>query len=216
MPGFEKKLVIRAERKTCRKIMEEWVAKGENMVLTVNGSPWSPWQAPWNHPYADRQGLMIDNGELVSPPQGSRPGLIIGKDGSAYFASFKKDADLSNIQHAISGFTQVLAKGEVVDKKDDRFAPRTGYGLSADRKTLYIFVVDGRQPGFSMGMSTVEVAQMLRYLGSADGLNMDGGGSTTLIIREQGKIRKLNHYIGGSERTVGGAMGIIYGKKQPR
>ena len=211
MPGFEKRYVIRTERKTCRRFLEEYVAKGENMVLCVNGTPWSPWQDPWNHPYADNQGLLIDNGVLVSPSR-NRPGLIIKKDGSADFATLKKNADISHIRHAISGFSTVLAKGVVVDKRDTRYAPRTGYGLSADRKTLYILVVDGRQPLYSMGMSTQELGEFLLYLGASDGLNMDGGGSTTLIIRDEKGVQKLNHYIGGRERTIGGSMGLIYDK----
>ena len=80
--------------------------------------------------------------------------------------------------------------------------------MTADCKTLYILVADGRQPGYSMGLSTWEVAEMLRYLGADDGLNMDGGGSTTLYIRDKDGMRNLAHYIGGYERFLGACMGI--------
>ena len=59
MPGFEKKFVIRTRRQTCKMFMEEHVKKGYNMVLTVNGTPFGPWQPPWNHPYADGQGAIL-------------------------------------------------------------------------------------------------------------------------------------------------------------
>ena len=208
MPGFEKKFVIRTKRQTCKMFMEEHVKKGLNMVLTVNGTPFGPWEAPWNHPYADGQGLLVDNGTLVAPPRHRRPGFIVKKDGTYALAGFKNTDDISHIKHAISGFSQVLAKGKIIDKNDKRHAPRTGFGMTADCKTLYILVADGRQPGYSMGLSTWEVAEMLRYLGADDGLNMDGGGSTTLYIRDKDGMRNLAHYIGGYERFLGACMGI--------
>ena len=199
---------IRTRRITCRKFMEESVARGENMCIVINGSPWGPWQSPWNHPYADGQGLLVDNGTLVAPPRHRRPGFIVKKDGTYALAGFKNTDDISHIKHAISGFSQVLAKGKIIDKNDKRHAPRTGFGMTADCKTLYILVADGRQPGYSMGLSTWEVAEMLRYLGAYDGLNMDGGGSTTLYIRDKDGMRNLAHYIGGYERFLGACMGI--------
>ena len=211
MPGFPQHL-IRTRRMTCRKFMEESVKKGENMVVVVNGTPWSPWQKPWNHPYATNQGLLIADGVLVAPAYKKRPGFIVGKDGSFDFASFKDGDDISHIKHAISGFSTVLSKGKIVARDTDGLAPRTGYGLSADRKYLYLFVVDGRQIGYSLGTSTYEVAQFLQYAGASDGLNMDGGGSTTMFVRNEKEMIKLNHHFRGAERTVGGAMGIIIDK----
>jgi hypothetical protein len=209
MPGFEKKFVIRTKRQTCRIFMEEQVKNGHNMVLAVNGTPFGPWEPPWNHPYADGQGLLVDNGTLVAPPRHRRPGFIVKKDGTYALAGFKGTDDISHIKHAFSGFSQVLAKGKIIDKNDKRLAPRTGFGMPSDCKTLYILVADGRQPGYSMGLSTWEVAEMLRYLGADDGLNMDGGGSTTLYIRDKQGMRNLAHYIGGYERYLGACLGII-------
>jgi exopolysaccharide biosynthesis protein len=59
-----------------------------------------------------------------------------------------------------------------------------------------------------MGATNFEVGQILRYLGADDGLNMDGGGSTTLLVRKNGRIRKLNRHAKGAERKVGGMLGI--------
>lgn len=208
MPGFEKKFVIRTRRQTCKMFMEEHIKKGYNMVLTVNGTPFGPWQPPWNHPYADGQGLLVDNGVLVAPPRHKRPGFIVKKDGTFALAGFKNTDDISHIKHAISGFSTVLANGKIVDKSRRSLAPRTGFGMSADKKTLYILVADGRQPNYSLGISTREVAEFLKYLGASDGLNMDGGGSTTLYIRDKDGMRNLAHYIGGFERMLGACMGI--------
>ena len=43
--------------------------------------------------------------------------------------------------------------------------------------------VDGRQPGYSVGLSDVEGAELMRSLGARDAVNLDGGGSATMVIR---------------------------------
>ena len=44
-------------------------------------------------------------------------------------------------------------------------------------------VVDGRQPGHSVGMSLPELTALSRRLGLVDALNLDGGGSTTMVVK---------------------------------
>ena len=221
MPDFPQG-IIRTERITCRNFMKEAVKKGENMVLVVNGSPWSPFHAPWTFKYAGNQGLIVSDGVVVSPVYGKRPSFVVYKDGNMEFKLFTEHDDLSNIAHAISGFCFVLKDGKLTlkDNPKSKFAPRTGYGLSKDKRYMYIVVIDGRQIKYSMGANTYEVGQWLKYLGAYSGLNMDGGGSTTLIVREDQKLRKLNYqaYIQerltgiNCERAVGGCMGIILQK----
>ena len=207
------KFTIRTRRMTCRKFMEEAVKKGENMCIVINGSPWAPWQAPWNHTYADRQGLIVADGVMVSPVMKNRPTFAVYKDGSCGFVQLEEKADISSIRHAISGFAFVLKKGSLTGRDNPKaLAPRTGYGLSADGKFLYLLVIDGRQKEYSMGSSVYEVGELLKFFGADTGLNMDGGGSTTLFLRKdkEKKLIKLNHHRNNSERTVGGAMGIIF------
>jgi hypothetical protein len=59
--------------------------------------------------------------------------------------------------------------------------PRTGIGFSSDSTRVYLVTVDGRQSG-SVGMSLPEFAALMISLGVAEGLNMDGGGSTTMVL----------------------------------
>ena len=189
--------------------MEESIKNGENMLVAVNSSPWSPWQPPWNHPYADRTGLIISDGVLVSPPFRSYPSFAVDKKGKCFFRIFREKDDLSNIQHAVSGFGYVLKNGKVSGKDNGRLAPRTGYGLSSCGRYLVFFVCDGRQKQYSMGCSTYETGEFLKYFGASEGLNMDGGGSTTLLVRKGKDILKLNSHRNGAERSVGGALGVI-------
>jgi hypothetical protein len=63
--------------------------------------------------------------------------------------------------------------------------PRSAIGFSRDSSTLVLVAVDGRQAG-SVGITIVELAELMREFGAWDALNFDGGGSTTMVV--QGKI----------------------------
>lgn len=76
--------------------------------------------------------------------------------------------------------------------------PRTMVGLSADRGTLYLAVVDGRSSR-SIGMRCDEMALFMKELGAHDALNLDGGGSTAMWVRGSGVINRPSD---GSERSV--------------
>jgi hypothetical protein len=58
--------------------------------------------------------------------------------------------------------------------------PRTMAGVSAAGDVLLV-TVDGRQPGYSVGLSFAEEAAVMRALGAVEALNLDGGGSTTMV-----------------------------------
>lgn len=92
--------------------------------------------------------------------------------------------------------------------------PRTAIGLSQDRHYMYLLVIDGRQPGYSDGALDWETAVWLQLLGASDGANMDGGGSTCMVIQDStGAPVELNHDSAaasdGVERTVGSHLGIF-------
>ena len=59
--------------------------------------------------------------------------------------------------------------------------PRTGIGFSADSTRLVLVTVDGRQRR-SVGMTLPEFARLMMMLGVDEGLNLDGGGSTTMVV----------------------------------
>ncbi|MEI8258254.1 MAG: phosphodiester glycosidase family protein, partial [Deltaproteobacteria bacterium] len=83
--------------------------------------------------------------------------------------------------------------------------PRTALGLSADRRTLWFVVIDGRTEA-SSGATTRELATALSRLGARDGMKLDGGGSSTLYVRGRGV---LNHPSDGHERVVANHVGVV-------
>lgn len=104
--------------------------------------------------------------------------------------------------------------------------PRTVVGWN-DTEILLV-TVDGRQPGYSVGMSLIEAADLLRALGATDAVNLDGGGSTTLavggsvvnrpsdrLVRRAGKERIVHDLrpgdvlVGPVERPVSSSLAIV-------
>jgi exopolysaccharide biosynthesis protein len=82
-------------------------------------------------------------------------------------------------------------------------APRTAVGLTQDGRILLV-VVDGRQ-ALSKGMSLLELALFLRELGAVNAMNLDGGGSSEMIV----KGRIVNKPSDGKERRVGNALAVV-------
>jgi exopolysaccharide biosynthesis protein len=104
---------------------------------------------------------------------------------------------------AIGGGPRILRDGAVsVEVEKERLSrtfaderhPRTAIGYSQNGQVLYLVAVDGRQPGYSVGMSLQELAEFMRTRladfslakeNAYQGLNLDGGGSTTMVIGAQ-------------------------------
>ncbi|MBE6356352.1 MAG: phosphodiester glycosidase family protein [Lentisphaerae bacterium] len=207
-----RQLIIHTKRQKTADFMMAHRKKGIDMVAAFNGSPWSPWdQIP--SPYASRLGLLISDGELISPVLKGRPSFIVYKNGKIDFRTVAPEEKTDDIQLAVTGFATVIAKGKLAGQKKG-LAPRTGYGLSADRRYFYVAVIDGRQQDFSMGCSTYEVGCILLYLGADDGVNMDGGGSSSFVIFNPNsqKAEMLNHQPLGRVRAVGSSLGISIAK----
>jgi hypothetical protein len=86
--------------------------------------------------------------------------------------------------------------------------PRTAIGWSAER--VWLVTVDGRQPDWSNGLTLIEMAQLLRWLGATDALNLDGGGSTAMI--DHGRL--ANRPSDGGERLVATGLVILPPERQ--
>jgi hypothetical protein len=152
------------------------------LIAAVNGSPY--------HPYLDEEGqaadvvgLHVSEGRIVSPGEG-RYGAVLFYD-NRYIEIQRPPFDLSGVRHALGGFHIILSRGINLGGSRARDA-RTAYGLSADGRRFYILVADGRSGRRALGLTTGETAEWLRFLGASEGLNMDGGGSSTLAIRGDG------------------------------
>ncbi len=108
----------------------------------------------------------------------------------------------------VGGLPRLVNAGQNVADPDDFSSgffgrnPRTAAGISADSTTLYLVTVDGRQSS-SDGMSLDELSKFLIDLGAYHAINLDGGGSTTMVVR--GEVMNSPSDPGG-ERSVANAL----------
>ncbi|MEO3752927.1 phosphodiester glycosidase family protein [Streptomyces sp. B6B3] len=88
-------------------------------------------------------------------------------------------------------------------------APRTAVGFSRDGQEMYVLTVDGRQ-AHSGGATLTELAVMMADLGAYNALNLDGGGSSTLLARQPGDAAPtlVNSPSDGQERSVPNGLAI--------
>lgn len=88
-------------------------------------------------------------------------------------------------------------------------APRTAVGFSQDGRTMQILTIDGRQAD-SGGVTLTELGLMMRRAGSYSALNLDGGGSSTLVARRPGSdaLQVENSPSDGTERTVPNGLAL--------
>lgn len=89
--------------------------------------------------------------------------------------------------------------------------PRTCVGIAPNNK-IYFMVADGRDPGYSMGMNYSEMGIVMETLGVKDAVNLDGGGSSEIVVKNPGtkQYEVRNKPSDKAERPVSNAWAIIY------
>lgn len=167
-------------------------------------------------------GFTVTSGQMWSGNGDTKVGTVLGfggyrvDDGRHRVEIRPPEEQLTQVppwmQYALTGRPLVLEKGQNVYTHDHRYInrhPRTAAGLSDDRETLYLVTVDGRQEDWSMGLTISKLGDMFRQLGATRVVNLDGGGSTTMVVPSQGG--RLNHTCarnGKEERPVLNHLGI--------
>jgi exopolysaccharide biosynthesis protein len=105
--------------------------------------------------------------------------------------------------------TLILNNNIVPDTTYRILNPHTALGFDDSGKWLLIVVVDGRQPGYSEGMSLHELAWLFRQHGCTQAINMDGGGSSIMMIQKPGSgMETVNRPSGKMPRPVPLMLGI--------
>ncbi|TDD55884.1 metallophosphoesterase [Kribbella antibiotica] len=119
--------------------------------------------------------------------------------------------DASQVAVGISGNVQLARDGAVpAGVPDADLAPRTAIGFDADGSRMILLTVDGRATG-SRGLSLKEMGQLMIGLGADDALNLDGGGSSTMLARTPGDAAPgvVNDPSDGGERVVPNGLGLV-------
>lgn len=164
--------------------------------------------------------------EVVPPGKSRRPGpdeVLLAGDGYAAgvleklavgqpvtIETVTTPALPGSVLLAVGGSGELVKGGKLVANEGPKPPrhPRTAIGYND--KQIILAMVDGRQPGWSIGMTLSELACLMQELGCTDALNLDGGGSTTAWVR--GKV--VNRPSDGRERLI--ANGVLVRSLAPR
>lgn len=190
--------------------------KQYNLQLAINGDAFHPWRDmgplgfyPHEGERVTPYGFAASKGSIYAQDTDEQPTLYIFQNNKASINAIK-----GKIYNAISGFRLLVWTGDAVASlNDSHMDPRTAIGLNRSGNKMIIIIVDGRQPGYSEGVTYAELAQLLLEQKVYAGMNMDGGGSTTLVIQgADGEPQVLNSPIHngvvGRERPVGNHLGF--------
>jgi exopolysaccharide biosynthesis protein/3',5'-cyclic AMP phosphodiesterase CpdA len=173
--------------------------------------------------------VRVQNGKVIE----SRPGIsdepipedtlvLIGREaGAAILQQLTAGQEIA-VQYApkvsndnpfnfaIGGNPVLVKDGEVQEVDNSVVAPRTAVGYSADGKQMYLVTVDGRQTS-SRGLTLYELGELMKEFGAYQALNLDGGGSTTMVARTPGEkqVDIVNSPSDGIERAVPNGIGLF-------
>lgn len=187
-----------------------------NLQLAINGDSFTPWfdngflsYHPHNGDRVDPVGYAASRGQPYSAATDAEPVLYFTQTNRAMFNS-----PPGRIYNAISGNQMLVAKGKVLPQSDDSPQPRSAIGLDKNARRMIIVVVDGRLPGYSEGVTLAELAQILVEAGAHEAMNLDGGGSSTLV--REGALGRpvllntpIHNQIPNRQRPVGNHIGIF-------
>ncbi|MCW2764824.1 MAG: Exopolysaccharide biosynthesis protein-like protein [Nocardioides sp.] len=169
-----------------------------------------------------RDGRVVASKTTISKDQKINGMLLIGRGRGARDLAKVKVGTRANLgwslegrpRMAISG-NKILVRNGVIEVVDDReMHPRTAIGIDRDTGEVLLLAVDGRQPD-SRGYTMVELANQMIDLGADEALNLDGGGSTTMVAkRPDGVVGVVNRPSDGFQRSVANALEVTY--KRPK
>ena len=117
-----------------------------------------------------------------------------------------------DIQEAMGGGDWTARNGNVAANSGGQSGqrhPRTNVGVTRDGRVIMV-TVDGRQPGYSVGVTLAEMGRLMLSLGATDALNLDGGGSTVMAARSPrtGVFGVVNRPSDGVERRLTQALAV--------
>lgn len=174
-----------------------------------------------NHP----EGALIVDGEILSYYGGDHLGgnhqvfFGITYDGKYVIGNRNELKDIyTQLRYATGGRGILLKDGEpydiCYDSSDalgENVHPRTCVGVR-ENGDIIVIVADGRQTGYSDGMNLYDMALLLQAYGAVDAINLDGGGSSTFVVKgKDGVLRVLNKPSNenNSLRAVGDCLVLV-------
>lgn len=186
-------------------------ARRHDCAAAINASLFGPVRRVFSGP-VNVTGLALFEGRIYSPAVSNLHAVTFDRERRAALAL--PAVTQSNVWMGVGGLLAVLVDGRNTEEAGTP-EPRSLVGWSADGRHLYLVAMDGRQPGYSEGATPAEAARLLQQLGAHHALNLDGGGSTTLVLARRGwgsrvVNRPADHAFGLLQRPVGTSLGVRF------
>jgi hypothetical protein len=182
--------------RTASKFLQEF-----NLQLAINANYFYPFreQSPWDfYPRTgDRVKLLgqaISNGAVYASAQTDWPALCLSQNNRARIV--KTGECPADTAQAVAGRDLlILNRDPVAPKSQPESDPpysRTAVAVDRTGETLWLAIVDGKQPFYSEGITLAELTEIFKRLGVDAALCLDGGGSATLAVKTGSKPTVLN------------------------
>ncbi len=153
-------------------------ATRQGAYFAINASPFS---YPATRLSAKRniEGLYIYEGKIISQPNENYAALCFTKDNKAFIINSQSLETTQEAYFAFGGFWTILENNTIPHFKDIKDS-RTAVGISEDGFTAYILIVE--KSAKSNGLNYMECAKILQNAGAYKAIQLDGGGSTSLVF----------------------------------
>lgn len=191
---------------TVKEMAEKSDKQGNRVITATNGDYFSGNGRPW--------GALIKNGQIIKTDFFDTWHGFFGvkKDGELFMGAKGNLArDSASFSMAIGGTERLINNfSRAFHSTNAGRHPRTVVAYN-DRKQGFLIVADGRIPGHSVGMSLAELSELLFALRIKEALNLDGGGSTTLVDKDlsKGGFSIANKHSDAAPRAVANALAIV-------
>jgi hypothetical protein len=189
-----------SDRETSARTTSEFLREFK-LQLAVNGSYFHHFEekTPWDYypRSGDRShplGEVISNGYRYSVTEGGWRVLCFSQNNRAQiFDSGKCPVDtIQGIAGSKIFIDRGKPKAEFSQTPNDKPYPRMAAAIDREGKKLWLITVDGKQPLYSEGVKMSELTEIAMELGAYTALNLDGGGSTTLVMAATQGAKVLN------------------------
>ncbi len=217
LPGMQAPIPVELPARTTEEFLSEF-----KLQLAINANFHYPIRdnGPWDfYPHSGDMvnvvGQAISNGAEYSAGESGWSVLCFWADKHAQILETGKCP--SGTQQAVAGSASLVARSHPVpiakgSPDSDGLYPRTVVATDRSGKKLWLIIVDGRQPFYSEGVSLTEMTKILMELGVYAAVNLDGGGSTTLVVGDRKSPRLLNspvrNRIPMRQRPIANHLGI--------
>lgn len=185
---------------------------GHRVVAGVNGDFFNTSSfVPMGIVYKDGVAIKPNFTDNSDKPQQGLSFLTILNDGRAVIGTKDELDDLrSSIKEATGGGVLLVDNYKAQPQSIPTMAPRTAVGV-ADNNQVYFMEVDGRDFDYSNGINYEELSKFMQAIGVKRAINLDGGGSSTFMIRNPlaNVWQYRNKPSDGSPRAISNAWLVI-------